>query len=182
MIDFGESVQQGARRWTYLAFFMVILCVVVGVVQLRIQAGAPAIRDPSWAAGEAIDTEPGTPWIFWGQGAAIDVQSVTCTSIRVFDAHAGRLPPGPPPGSADLATVDDPDRGQLVYLADNSADGRSGDKVVCTGGGLERIWASKVERTSDKRIVAIGCLVAAPFFALLGLLMLRISRSGTRRT
>jgi len=176
-VRFAERVSLTVRLSGVMAAFGVVLFTGGGIVQLYTgHRGTPTVYTPRWQAGEEI-TVNGDNVIFWGRGKDLAAGDVTCMTRR-----DGPLPAGPPADSRDLATLEDPERGELVYLATNTYGfGFPIGSVVCDGPGLEAVLMSANPRTPLNRGLGIGFVVAGGVAALWALVTLRLTRSRDAR-
>lgn len=135
----------------------------------------PSIRSTPHAPGEQFEVSISKDVVLWGEGDDLNPGAITCEQRSSTGKFHTTLPPGPPPGSEDLATYDDRERGELVCLATNAGLWRSYD-ISCDGPGLEAVWTSDNPRESIARNAGIGFLAAAVVAGLWGTITLGLHR------
>ncbi|MCL3859923.1 hypothetical protein [Actinotalea sp. K2] len=173
----ATRLRRAVRTSGYLAVLGVLLFGIgAAVVLVRSNHGIPTVRPAEWAAGEEISTSLGNDTVFWGQGTDLDPQAVTCTAPSGPGGAPETMPAGPPPGSEDIAVIDDPRFGALVYLADNRGRTWPASSAVCDGGSLETVRLSSTPRVPLQRGVGLGLIAAAGLAAVWGAVALRVTR------
>lgn len=136
----------------YLAVVAVVLFTIVGIVLVLGSArGGPQVWTERYAPGAEIATPIGRDVVLWGSGEIVRADEVTCSGERF-----GALTPGPPAGSEDLAVIEHPRLGSLVYLAQDDRRGNRDVRLTCAGRGLEAVHLGPAPRTALNRNVGIG--------------------------
>ena len=176
MISPARNLRKAVRASGYLALAGIVLFAGIGVTHL-VSAGQPPTIDPtSYQAGAPIKVSTSKANTFWGQGTGLDASTVVCTSRNLDGNYPAVLPAGTPQGSESLATITDPEIGELVYLASSAEPRFRNDVVTCEGPGLETVWLSQDLQTPLERGAVIGFLVAAGVAALWAFVTLRLTR------
>lgn len=156
----------------YLAIAAVGLFAIVGtVLVVGSVRGGPTVWLEPYAPGEEIRTPIGRDIALWGSGEGLQPEQVTCSGERY-----GALPPGPPRGSEDLAVIEHPRIGSLVYLAQDDRRGDRDVRIACDGPDLQAVHVGPAPRTDLGRNVGLGFFGGAAVAGLWAVATLAVTR------